>query len=77
MYHFNSKADASEYIKKGHPGLWKKASRVQVGSMRRPAANFDDTVKVLYVVAETDIGYFSTHSWLLSQLANICWLVVK
>jgi hypothetical protein len=31
VYHFDSKADASQYIKKEHPELWKKTSRVQIG----------------------------------------------
>ena len=31
VYHFDSKADASEYIKKKHPELWKKTNRVQFG----------------------------------------------
>ena len=31
VYHFDSKADVSEYIKKEHPKLWAKTSRMQVG----------------------------------------------
>ena len=102
-YHFDSKADASEYIKIEHPDLWEKTSRVQVGfyatnhstlPFMRPqkvgasscvfrlswsfhsakrvradqikpqvsngvyeiAAGFDETIKVPYIVAETDTG---------------------
>jgi hypothetical protein len=31
VYHFDSKADAAEYMRGKHPELWKKTSRVQVG----------------------------------------------